>query len=417
MKKIMILMILILALIFPVTGYSKENLKKVVFIDNLTKSGWDYQTFKKVIGPPKYVSCGFDVYPDQGFMINNALGNSDRYNFIAGLNNNKFKKLDSKIVNVVFTDSYKDNIVGDISINSLKSDIIKKLGTPNFEDTDKGVYGYKLNDFYIFFIGKEKVTEVSIYKADKYNKDILQDIADNKLSNAEISPEIINSWGLPDKYRSDHGGFEWAYLSRGLYCEGENDCHPQDAKIVVYGNYTGKSQDAKRFEYKPDKDFVFEEELSRLQDQKIYQDKLKKGELSIDKSKVLFSNGLCENFNSNDKNLYIAWKNTNDVWEIQNGDNNPIYGYKWLNHKQFILITRFNVSVGATDTKKINNIIDIRELTNLDEEICGFDEKTNVISIYSNKLQRVNKKIILKLSKNGDLLNKQQVISELKNKH
>jgi len=390
---------------------SDSSLNNGPFLQSLMKSNWDYQNFKKVIGLPNYNLNNFDVYSNQGFKVNNELGDAERYNYIARLQN---KKINSKIVNVVFSNKYKNCILGDIAINLLKKDIIKTLGNPNFENKESDVFGYKLDEFYIFFIGKEKVEEVSIYKKDRDNKDILQKILTNKIKNVEISPEIISTWGLPDKYISDHGGFSWSYLSRGISCEGENDCAPENASIIIYGNYEGNIEKDKRVQLKSDKDLVFEEELSRVQKEKQYQDKLKNGKLSFDKSKILFSDVPSDNFESSDKNLYIAWKNTGDTWQIEKGNYDPIYGFKWLDSTHFIVASRFSISLGSTDTKKVEDILNVTDLTDCDKEISSFDEKNNTITLYSYKLNSEEKKITLEFSKTNELLNKEQIIKEFK---
>lgn len=89
-----------------------------------------------------------------------------RYYYNNDLENIRYKIFNDKISHVVFKKEYQNEILTDISLNSSKAEIIAMLGTPNYEDAENSIIGYKNAKFYIFFYGESELDEISIYRRD-----------------------------------------------------------------------------------------------------------------------------------------------------------------------------------------------------------------------------------------------------------
>jgi len=76
------------------------------------------------------------------------------------------KVLNGKVFNLVFTKNYNDEIIAGITLDSSKEDVIKLLGTPNFLNSKAEIFGYVDQDIYVFFLGNEDISEISIYRND-----------------------------------------------------------------------------------------------------------------------------------------------------------------------------------------------------------------------------------------------------------
>ncbi|MBO5005332.1 MAG: hypothetical protein J6D03_08910, partial [Clostridia bacterium] len=173
----------------------------IIQSDILTKlinSNWRLK--ESDIGTKESTFNSYDIFFDEGIEV---------------------RKIDNKILNIVFTDKYKFNVVNNISTNTSKQDIIKILGEPTFEDEQTGVIGYKGKEIYCFFNCKNH--NISIYKTeDKFYFDEVQPILDNyKNSNnmEKLVSEFQKLWSqyeLNDTYlRYSNKGIEIIY-NKGL---------------------------------------------------------------------------------------------------------------------------------------------------------------------------------------------------------
>lgn len=120
-------------------------------LKNIIKNNWEINSPEKIIGKPDVYFNTYDVYSTEGISIKHS-EQKDKEGYT---------RLTGKIFNVLLDSSYTDNIVSNISLKSSTDDIVKVLGEPHFKDGGEQVYGYKTEDFYIFFLGGKTLKEIS----------------------------------------------------------------------------------------------------------------------------------------------------------------------------------------------------------------------------------------------------------------
>jgi hypothetical protein len=71
------------------------------------------------------------------------------------------------VYNILLWPMYRGEIVEGITMQSTIGNVLGKLGPPPYQDKTLALMGYKLADAYIFFIGEEKIEQVSLYSRDR----------------------------------------------------------------------------------------------------------------------------------------------------------------------------------------------------------------------------------------------------------
>lgn len=267
-------------------------------LTGLIENNWDYKYLKKIVGEPDSFFMGYNVYFAKGINVRKTedrlrtIKSSDNeyiFNLYSGLN-----APEDKLYNIVFNNKYSEDILKDININSAKSYIIKKLGKPQFENLENQVIGYKTKYFYIFFIGDEKLREISVYKRDNnYDKAAIKKILikaekDKSYKGHQIVRDILTVWNDCDFHFWRRGvtGSYIGYLSQGVVVDGgetiiiKNNFEGELTDSISFPNKIGnlKNFNNKLISFELDKDLVFEFELQRLQKQKKFEERAEKGE-------------------------------------------------------------------------------------------------------------------------------------------
>ena len=181
----------------------------------------------------------------------------------------EYRKIGSKIYNMVFTEKYPNTVVGNIRPGESVSSVKLKLGDPSFEDKDLGVIGYKAKDFYVFFNGKE----ISIYRnikidysdfwklVDEFIKD------DSDMSFKDFMNELTYIWPDYSEYEYNAEYMFISYPNKGIDIKFN---YENEDGIVVYNNISENLDRVKRyvknteFLSKLQIDDVFEAEKRRM---------------------------------------------------------------------------------------------------------------------------------------------------------
>lgn len=261
----------------------------------------------------------------------------------------EYRKIGSKIYNIIFTEKYPNDVVNSIRPNESVNSVKLKLGEPSFEDKDLGIAGYKGNDFYAFFNGKE----ISIYKnlkndysdfwklVDKFIKD------DSDMDFKEFMNELTYTWPDYSEYDYNSDYMFISYPNKGidikLNYENENG-------IVVYNNISESLDKVKR--YLSNTEF-----LSKLQVDNVFQAEKRRIEnkIQIEKKCDEFLSKLKEELKPNEElacgksELYKFYMDLDDNGfvitayfisktgnEVNRELNEPISSYVWINDNLFV---------------------------------------------------------------------------------
>jgi len=252
---------------------SKYNYIKLVkleigkgILDQVLQSNWNPTGVEKKLGVSDCEFKKFKEYLKKGVFI---------------------KTLNNKISNILFNKRYSDEVLPGISLKTPTSEIVKKLGTPQFNSKENNVFGYKSDNFYIFFIGTDKLDEISVYRRDTdYNKLVLQNVMntyrkDNSLDN--MVSLIEKSWPDWDWQGGMDAVTDEGYDSRGIYLMYDQPDKVNSLDVWIFGNFEGsidkgislpenieniKSFKNKNYHLCLDRDSIFEYEKFRIKSNK-----------------------------------------------------------------------------------------------------------------------------------------------------
>ena len=312
-------------------------------LNKIIKSGWD-SNFQKILGSPDSYFNKYSIYFKKGIKVDAR----------------------QKVFNIVFDTKFKEKVVNDITMKSSKSEIIKSLGTPQFVSKDNSVIGYKADKFYIFFILKNGIKEVSIYRRDTgYNKKIIKEIIEgyNINSSYDKYEYLISKWPSYDLIYNERGGYGALYYSAGVFISNDGDYVNDLPNIRIYGNYEGDitneislpgkikklntfSKDLVLLEL--DKDAIWEREKYRIEDDKqVEKDRTKNGVLSPDGSKRAVENdgGTYEH-----AGIYILSVNKNSP-DVEFSTPHFPSNIQWLNSR-YLLYSVYLNGIYVYDTQK-----------------------------------------------------------------
>ena len=143
-------------------------------------------------GTKESIYRDYDIYFDEGIQV---------------------KKINGKIFNIVFTDKYKNNVIGNLNVNSSIDEIKQTLGKPQFESGS--LIGYKSNEIYVFFYNNN----ISVYRVDKYNteeiaKNIKKYTEDGNIK--ELVEKVKEQWTDYDIYDYDTDYIKLQYSLKGI---------------------------------------------------------------------------------------------------------------------------------------------------------------------------------------------------------
>jgi hypothetical protein len=165
--------------------------------------------------------------------LGNSDGNFQSYEeyFDKGV---KIRKINGKIYNIVFDKNYTNAVICGIMVGE-GFDVAKyKLGTPTFEDTANKIYGYKSENFYVFFTENE----ISIYRRENsidYSEfiELVNKLSNEELDINEFMNELTYLWSDYSEYTVGEDYFYITYPIEGVgvKCNYENT-----NAIILYNN-------------------------------------------------------------------------------------------------------------------------------------------------------------------------------------
>lgn len=242
MKKIIIIVsIIIVVAIGGYEIYQTNEAKMTVetdatLINALLKNNWSEEGLNSLLGdfeqiifrPTDLVAGGpvlyYQTYSNGGLKV--QFTNNEDNNHIYSL---------------IFNNEFEDKIMGEIDMNSSLEDITSILDSPHFVNEHIGLIGYKLERFYMFFIGKENIEEISIYPRTDYDKTIINK-AFKAYNKAKVPSDFIDIlWKDYDYISGESTLAVYNYDNRGIIVESV-DTGIDDSnyvKLKIYGNYVG----------------------------------------------------------------------------------------------------------------------------------------------------------------------------------
>lgn len=278
----------------------------------------------------------------------------------------KYRKIGSKIYNIIFTSNYNGEVIEGISPSDSLISIKSKLGEPTFEDKELGIIGYKGNSFYTFFNGKE----ISIYKrtANDYSDfwNLVNKFVDetSNMSFKEFMNELTDIWNDYSEYIYDSNYMYISYPNRGIDIKLNYD---NESGIIVYNNISENLNRVQRylenteFISKLQIDSVFEAEKRRIQSVNSLKDmcndfyntlKEENNDLST-KTSFLFDYYMELDKNGNVITTYFISK---DEQYANRELNEPVETFIWINDSEFVFgepnrgIYLYNVINGIKST-------------------------------------------------------------------
>lgn len=191
----------------------------------------------------------------------------------------KVKTINSKIYNLIFLKEHQGNVFENITTGMDNASIRNILGQPTYENTEANLLiGYKTKDFYVFFSnGQISIYPVENFDENKNNQ--FAEIVSEYINNTNIYKETLQKVTqlYPDysEYIQNEDSIDLKYPLKGFEIKmgkGER------TGIYIYENYKGKISpnitkedlESKTLNniYLVDSNFIFEEELNRIINEK-----------------------------------------------------------------------------------------------------------------------------------------------------
>ena len=211
----------------------------------------------------------------------NTYGNKikSESNYDVYSNGIKVKTINSKIYNLIFVKEYKGNVFENITAGMSNETIRSILGEPTYENTEADLLiGYKTEKFYVFFSNGQ----ISIYPVESFDENKNKQFAEiisEYINNTNIYKETLQKVTqlYPDysEYIQNEDSIDLKYPLKGFEIKmgkGER------TGIYIYENYKGKISpnitkedlESKTLNniYLVDSNFIFEEELNRIINEK-----------------------------------------------------------------------------------------------------------------------------------------------------
>lgn len=188
-------------------------------LNTIMKNNWSRAGVKQMLGSIDGAKDNYDYYIDEGYNV---------------------RTVNLKIFNIVFTNSYQQEVFSGIKTGMTNEEIIQILGEPLFIPEDnKFVIGYKSDELYAFFFNGN----ISIYRVEKLDEEKNEEFAklNNELNENTNYKEYLNK--LTDIYpdfdeRIDtQDKIEILYRLKGFKVTFGNN---NKNGIVLYDNYSGK---------------------------------------------------------------------------------------------------------------------------------------------------------------------------------
>ena len=272
--------------------YNPEN-NKIVYLINNDKNFFKNEENKKIseINQEKEKTTSIEIKAKElQYTIKNewsrkksenTYGNKikSESNYDVYSNGIKVKTINSKIYNLIFVKEYKGNVFENITAGMSNETIRNILGEPTYENTEADLLiGYKTEKFYVFFSNGQ----ISIYPVESFDENKNKQFAEiisEYINNTNIYKETLQKVTqlYPDysEYIQNEDSIDLKYPLKGFEIKmgkGER------TGIDIYANYKGKISpnitkedlESKTLNniYLVDSNFIFEEELNRIINEK-----------------------------------------------------------------------------------------------------------------------------------------------------
>ncbi len=241
---------------------SKINLSKITDVEikniksesnilkSLIKNSWNENSVN--FGTKDSTLDSYDIYFDEGIEV---------------------RKVGGKIFNLVFTDRYTNDVIEGVNTKTDLNAIKEKYGDSGFKNIGT-IMGYKTNDFYIFFNGRQ----ISIYRVESYDTTefakLVTEFVETKDQNKFIE-NLTKIWPDYDYLMNDtlRKKIEVSYILKGVKF---NINVSLEHGVTLYSNFSGKITNDLTFEealkatknmpkyvYIKNEDLVLENEIKR----------------------------------------------------------------------------------------------------------------------------------------------------------
>lgn len=196
----------------------------------------------------------------------------------------KYRKIGSKVYNVIFTDKYEEPVINNIKVGSGLNAVKENLGKPSFEDEDLGVIGYKGKNIYAFFTKDS----ISIYKNISYDYstfwNLIEEFVEEDMTFKDFMNKLTDLWPDYSEYVYSSDYMFMAYPNKGIEIKLNYD---ELSGIIVYNNISEDLKTTKKYLKNTELisrlklDSVFEAEKRRIAKEKDFLEKCKENEEKI----------------------------------------------------------------------------------------------------------------------------------------
>ena len=271
--------------------YNPEN-NKIVYLINNDKNFFKNEENKKIseINQEKEKTTSIEIKAKElQYTIENewsrkksenTYGNKikSESNYDVYSNGIKVKTINSKIYNLIFVKEYKGNVFENITAGMSNETIRNILGEPTYENTEADLLiGYKTEKFYVFFSNGQ----ISIYPVESFDEnknkqfaEIISEYINNTNIYKETLQKITQLYPDYSEYIQQKDNIELKYPLKGFEIKMGNN---EESGIYIYSNYNGlitpniKKEDFQvktlNNVYLVNSNFIFEEELARINNQ------------------------------------------------------------------------------------------------------------------------------------------------------
>lgn len=223
-----------------VTPFTIQSDELIKFIEN------DWNDSNMNLGSKESRCNDYEIYFDEGI---------------------KYKKVGSKVFNLIFTEKYEGQVASGLYVTSTPEEVKSVLGNPTFSDSTL-LYGYMSEDNYLFFDFINK--EISIYPVRKVTEEEQEDLIElinemNKTQNIKtFASDLMDLWIDYDQYNYNENYVNLKYTLKGIELNFTNSTLGDDG-IFICQNYSGNRdiQDLDNV-YISDENSVFEFEKDRM---------------------------------------------------------------------------------------------------------------------------------------------------------
>ena len=290
----------------------------------------------------------------------------------------QYKTVAQNVYNVIFTENYKNQVVGGLTTNSTSTAIEAALGKPSFLKNEE-IYGYVSEDVYLFFdLINHQISTYPVIKITEQEARTLTELIQtmNETNNVkEFAVELTDFWNDYDLYEYDTTYMDLKYTLKGVEITISSDSFANG--IFIYPNYTG-SRDIIDLEnvYMKDMDCVFEQEENRVVQEMM--NRLDQGDFTQEDYEKFLGTNFSVKFQASKQGNLVGprfYSRDKSYADSELDKRLEITSYIWFNENIFLYsvegegiyaydcVERKNQKILDDDTKIMINDIEDNELT------------------------------------------------------